>query len=128
MIHRAVLGSLDRFIGVLIEHYAGKFPLWLSPTQVILLPIADRHNEYCRKVAAQMKDAGLRVDIDETSETTSKKIREAQLKQYNYILVVGDAEVKNGTVNVRTRDEKVHGEKKVSGFVKELVEEVRMKK
>lgn len=128
MVHRALLGSLERFMGILIEHYAGKFPLWLNPNQVVLLPIADRHNEYSQKVAAQMREAGLRVTIDDSSETTNKKVREAQLQQYNYILVVGDKEVQNGTVNVRTRDEKVHGERKVEAVVKELVEEVRVRK
>lgn len=128
MVHRAILGSLERFIGVLIEHYAGKFPLWLNPNQVILLPIADRHAEYCRKVAEKMREAGLRAEVDENAETTNKKIREAQLKQFNYILVCGDAEVKNGTVNVRTRDEKVHGEKNVDALIHELLDEIRMKK
>jgi len=128
IIHRALLGSLERFIGILVEHYAGKFPLWLNPNQVVVLPIADRHVEYCEQVAAQMREAGLRVDINVSAETTNKKIREAQLQQYNYILVVGDNEVKNKTVNVRTRDEKVHGEKNVGALVKELLNEVEEKK
>ena len=128
IIHRAMLGSLERFMGCLIEHYAGKFPLWLNPNQVIILPIADRHAAYAKKAALKMSEAGLRVAVDESAETTNKKIREAQLAQYNYILVVGDAEEKNGTVNVRTRDEKVHGEKKVDVLVKELGLEIGKRK
>jgi threonyl-tRNA synthetase len=125
MIHRAIFGSLERFIGVLTEHYAARFPLWLSPVQIVLLPIADRHNEYCAEVMHQMKSSGLRVEIDDNALTTNKKIRNAQLQQINYILVVGDAEVTNKTVNVRTRDGEVHGEKKASELVDELVKEVK---
>jgi len=124
MIHRAILGSIERFIGVLIEHYAGKFPMWLSPRQVILLPIADRHAGYANEIAKQMKDKGLRVEVDSRTETTSKKVRDAQVAQINYILVVGDNEIKNKTVNVRTRDNKVLGEKPADGFVNELAKEV----
>lgn len=128
MIHRAIFGSLERFIGILTEHYAGKFPLWLNPNQIILLPIADRHAKYCHEAAAQFKNAGLRVAVDESPETTNKKIRDAQLQQYNYILVVGDRETQNKTVNVRTRDEKVHGEMKVDALIKQLLKEVELKK
>jgi threonyl-tRNA synthetase len=128
MLHRTVLGSLERFMGILIEHYAGKFPLWLNPNQVMLVPIADRHHDYCGKVAKEMQKTGLRVEIHESHETTNKKIREAQLQNFNYILVVGDKEVENKTVNVRTRDEKVHGEKKVGVLIKQLMEEINQKK
>lgn len=128
MIHRAVLGSLERFFGIMIEHYAGRLPLWLSPVQVKILPIADRHIEYCRKIAEEMKQHDLRVEINEKAETTSKKVREAQLEQVNYIIVVGDQEVNNSTVNVRTRDEKVLGEKKVAEFISQLEAEVKSKK
>jgi len=125
MIHRAILGSMERFIGIMIENYAGKFPLWISPVQATLLPIADRHKDYCEKTARKMKDAGLRVETDFRAESTSKKVRDAQLSQINYILVVGDTEKKNGTVNVRTRDNKVHGEKKVEEFLKDLEREIK---
>jgi threonyl-tRNA synthetase len=125
MIHRAVLGSVERFLGILIEHYAGKFPLWISPNQVIILPIADRHNEYVEKIAKEMKAAGLRVDIDERSESTKKKVRDAQLQQYNYILIVGDSEIENNTVNVRTRDEVVHGETPVTEFIAQRQNEIK---
>jgi threonyl-tRNA synthetase len=127
MIHRAVLGSLERFMAMLIEHCAGKFPLWLSPVQVKLLPIADRHHEYCQKLWKQMNDAGLRVEIDDHALTVNKKVRNAQLEQVNYILVVGDKEVENKTVNVRTRENKVLGEKKVDSFLEELEKEKERK-
>ncbi|HME86843.1 MAG TPA: threonine--tRNA ligase [Candidatus Nanoarchaeia archaeon] len=127
MIHRAVLGSLERFIGLLIEHFAGRFPLWLSPVQVKILPIADRHNEYAQKVAQAMQSADIRVEVDTKAESTPKKVRDAQLEQVNYILVVGDKEVESNTVNVRTRDNIVHGEKKVDAFMKEILDEVNQK-
>ena len=127
MIHRAIFGSLERFIGILVEHYGGRFPLWLNPNQVIVLPIADRHAKYALDVVGELKRVGLRADVNDSSETTNKKVREAQLQQYNYILVVGDREMENKTVNVRTRDEKVHGEKKVDVVVKELLKEVEMR-
>jgi threonyl-tRNA synthetase len=128
ILHRVVYGSLERFIGILIEHYAGKFPLWLSPVQVKLLPIADRHIGYCKKVKGQMEKSNIRVEIDDKPLTTNKKVRNAQLEQVPYILVVGDKEETNGTVNVRTRDNEVHGEKKVDVLVGELVKEVNARK
>ena len=128
MIHRAVLGSLERFFGIMVEHYAGRFPMWLSPVQVKLLPIADRHAEYAKSVAQKMEDAGLRTSVDERPLTTSKKVREAQLSRVNYIIVVGDSEIEKQSVNVRTRDEEVLGEKPVDEFIHSLVEEVKLKK
>jgi len=128
IIHRTSIGAYERTLALLIEHYAGKFPLWLSPVQVRILPIADRHVEFCKKVLEKMKESGLRVELDDKTETTNKKVRNAQVQQVNYILVVGDNEVKNKTVNVRTRDNKVHGEKKVDAFIKELLTEVETKK
>jgi threonyl-tRNA synthetase len=128
MIHRVIYGSMERFLGVLIEHYAGKFPMWLSPVQAIILPIADRHFGYAEKIKKDMFDAGLRVEVDKRAESTSKKVRDAQVRQINYILVVGDKEEKASTVNVRTRDNKVHGEKKANILIKELLKEVEDKK
>jgi threonyl-tRNA synthetase len=127
MLHRAVLGSVERFMGVLLEHFAGKLPLWLSPIQVKILPIAERHMDYAKKVADEMKKAGLRVEVDERSESTSKKVRDAQVEKVNYILVVGDKEAQNNSVNVRTRNSEVLGEKKVDDFIKELLVEVKEK-
>ena len=128
MIHRAVLGSIERFMAIMIEHYAGKFPLWLSPNQVIILPIADRHNEYCDAIAKEFSGKGLQVHVDTRSESTKKKVRDAQVAKWNYILVIGDKEVESKTVNVRTRDEEVLGEKKVDKFIFELQEEIKEKK
>ena len=103
MIHRAILGSLERFSGVLIEHYAGAFPLWLAPEQVRVVPIATRHEEHAEKLVAQLREAGLRARVDQSRETLGKKIREAQLMKVPYVLVAGDKEIEAGTVAVRDR-------------------------
>ncbi len=128
MVHRAVLGSLDRFIGILIEQYAGKFPLWLSPVQVKVLPLADRFNEYAEKVCSQLREHMVRAEVDDRSESLNRKVREAQLAQINYILVVGEKEQKDHTVNIRTRDNVVHGEKKVETFLNEILKEIKERK
>lgn len=104
VIHRAPLSVHERFLAFLIEHYAGAFPVWLSPVQVKVLPIADRHQEYANKVAAQLKDAGVRVQVDDRSERLSAKIRDAQVHKIPYMLVVGDKEAEQSTVAVRKRD------------------------
>lgn len=127
MLHRAVLGSVERFMGILVEHFAGKFPLWISPMQVIILPIADRHNSYAESLREEFKKEGLKVTINDKAETMNKKIRSAQIEKINYILVVGDKEKENKTINVRTRDEKILGEMKVSDFVLKLKEEIKNK-
>jgi threonyl-tRNA synthetase len=127
MIHRTIIGSTERFMGVLLEHFAGKLPLWISPIQSKILPIAERHLDYAKKVADKMKKAGLRVEVDERSESTSKKVRDAQVEKVNYILVVGDKEAENNSVNVRTRSSEVLGEKKVNDFINELLIEVKEK-
>ena len=101
MIHRALLGSMERFIGILIEHYAGEFPLWLAPVQALVLPIADRHVDYARGLAAQLKASGIRADVDERSESVGKKIRDAELHKAPYMLVVGDKEQDAARVAVR---------------------------
>jgi len=103
MVHRALMGSLERFFGVLVEHYSGAFPVWLSPVQVMIIPIADRHVDYARKVEAVLKADGLRVQIDARSERMNSKIREAQLQKIPYMLVVGDKEVAEEAVSVRLR-------------------------
>src|SRR6266545_3736936 len=103
VIHRAIFGSFERFIALLLEHYAGAFPLWLAPVQVILLPIADRHLDYARDVRDQLAPAGLRVELDERQEKIGYKIREAQLQKIPYMLVVGDKEAADGTMSVRSR-------------------------
>ena len=103
MIHRALLGSMERFMGVLIEHYSGAFPLWLAPVQAVLVPIADRHLDYAGQVADQLKAAGLRVEVDSRNERMNAKIRDAQMQKIPYMLVVGDREVEDGTASVRLR-------------------------
>jgi len=105
MIHRALFGSLERFMGVLIEHYAGAFPLWLAPVQAVVLPIADRHVEYGAKVVESLQTAGYRVHLDDRNEKTGYKIREAQMQKIPYMLVVGDREAEAGAVSVRSRAE-----------------------
>ncbi len=127
MIHRAVLGSIDRFMGVLIEYFAGKFPLWLSPVQIIFLPIADRHMDAVKKFGELCMQAGIRFEIDDSHSTLNKKIRNAELQYIPYILVVGDKEMENDSVNIRTRDNVVHGEKGVQEFISEVVEQIQKK-
>ncbi len=109
MIHRAPFGSMERFVGILIEHFNGAFPLWLAPLQVEMIPIADRHLEYARQVAAELRAAGLRVQVNESGDRMSKQIRDAQLQKIPYMLVVGDQEVADETVAVRTRDNEDRG-------------------
>jgi threonyl-tRNA synthetase len=103
MIHRALFGSMERFFGVLIEHYAGAFPMWLAPVQVAVLPITDRVNEYARKVARELRSAGLRVEANLRSEKIGAKIRDAQLQKVPFMLVLGDREMEQGGVAVRER-------------------------
>ena len=104
MVHRALFGSMERFFGVLVEHYGGAFPMWLAPVQAVVIPIADRHNEYASSVAAQLRAAGLRVDVDERGERMNAKIRDAQLQKIPIMLVVGDKEAANGEASVRLRN------------------------
>jgi threonyl-tRNA synthetase len=118
MIHRAILGSIERFSGVLIEHYAGAFPLWLAPAQVRVIPIASRHEGYAGKVAVRLKEAGLRAEVDDSRETLNKKVRAAQLEKVPYVLVVGDKEEEAGTVAVRDRA----GTEKRGASLEEFVE------
>jgi threonyl-tRNA synthetase len=117
MIHRAPFGSMERFVGILIEHFNGAFPLWLSPVQAMVVPIADRHNEYAHQVAQQLRAAGLRVEVDDSSDRMNKKIRNAQLQKIPYMLVVGDKEMENTAVAVRTRQEEDRGAVSVAEFI-----------
>jgi threonyl-tRNA synthetase len=105
MIHRALLGSMERFAGILIEHYGGRFPVWLAPQQAIVLPVSDRHNAYASQALAELRGAGIRAGADERSDQLGKKIRDAELGRYPYMLVVGDREQEAGTVAVRSHDE-----------------------
>ena len=117
MVHRALLGSLERFFGVLVEHYGGAFPVWLSPVQVTLIPIADRHVDYAYAVAEQLRAAGLRVEVDESSERMQAKIRDAQMQKVPYMLIMGNREVEAGQVNLRMRDGNVPGAMSVDDFI-----------
>jgi threonyl-tRNA synthetase len=128
MIHRAVLGSLERFFGIMIEHYSGKLPLWLSPEQVRVLTVADRFQPYAEELIKKYAAAGIRASPDFRAESVSKKVRDGQLSYVNYMLVVGEQEVSTNTINVRTRDNKVLGQKNPDEFLKELLEENRLKK
>ena len=124
VIHRAISGSLERFMGVMIEHYAGVFPLWLSPVQVKVLPISEKHNEYGMKVLKALKDAGLRAEIDDANESLGKKIRNAKTEKVPYIFVVGEKEEAAGTVGVETRAGG-EGEKSLSEMLTRLTDEYR---
>jgi threonyl-tRNA synthetase len=117
MVHRALYGSIERFFGVLIEHYAGAFPVWLSPLQVALVPIAERHAEYARSVAKQLEDIGVRVHVDDRSEKMNAKIREHALQKVPFVLVIGDKEQAENKVSVRTRGKGDEGQALVSNFV-----------
>ena len=128
VIHRAIFGSFERFIALLIEHYAGKFPLWLAPLQVIVLPIADRHVEYAHSVEEKLREAGLRVKIDGRQEKVGYKIREAQLRKIPYMLVVGDRESSEGTVAVRSVTTGDQGGQALNSFIKASLEEIRVKR
>jgi threonyl-tRNA synthetase len=128
VIHRAIFGSFERFIALLIEHYNGAFPLWLSPVQARILPIADRHLEYARQTVERLKAAGLRVELDERQEKIGYKIREAQLQKIPYMLVIGDREAAEGTVAVRTRTGGDQGAQPVETFVAAALEEIRTRR
>ncbi len=123
MIHRALLGSIERFLGVLIEHYGGAFPVWISPVQVKILPIADRHIEYALKVKERLEKENLRVELDERNEKIGYKIREAQIEKVPYMLILGDKEAKNESVALRLRSEKDLGQIKIDEFIRRVSKE-----
>ena len=125
MVHRALLGSLERFLGILVEQYRGALPVWLSPVQVRVIGIADRHTKYIEAVADYLKEQGLRADTDSRNETLSRKVREAQLQKIPYILVAGDSEEKANSVSIRTRDGKVEKNVPVEEFTARLLKEHR---
>ena len=127
VIHRAIFGSLERFIAILVEHFAGAFPLWLAPVQAIVLPIADRHFDYAREVVAALGTAGLRADLDDRQEKVNYKIREAQLQKIPYMLVVGDRESADRAVAVRSRAKGDLGARPLEQFVTDALAEVRAK-
>jgi threonyl-tRNA synthetase len=120
MIHRALMGSFERFIGILIEHYAGEFPIWLTPVQAIALPIADRHTEAAAAALARLREAGLRAELDDRTESVGRKIRDAELRKIPYMLVVGDREAEEGSVAVRRHGAGDEGTVPVEEFVERL--------
>jgi threonyl-tRNA synthetase len=127
MIHRVVLGSIERFIGVITEHYAGAFPLWLSPVQVEVLPVSNAFNDYAAEVTKKLDDAGIRVHLDDRNEKIGYKIREAQLQKTPYMLVVGEREKNDGSVSVRTRSGEDKGAVKTEEFIAQALEEIKNK-
>jgi len=128
MIHRALLGSWERFFGLLIEYYAGAFPLWLSPVQVKIIPISDKHNEHALKALAEMKKHGIRAEIDDRSERMNLKIRQAQLEKINYMVVLGDKEVAENAVSVRKRNGEQLPTQSLADFIAALATEITDKK
>ncbi len=127
MIHRVAFGSIERFIGILIEHFAGAFPLWLNPVQVAVIPIGDAHLDYAKQVVEQLTQAGMRVKLDDRNEKMGYKIREAQVQKINYMLVIGDREMENGQVAVRSRKDGDKGAVTVEEFLASALEEIRTK-
>jgi threonyl-tRNA synthetase len=127
MLHRAVTGATERFLGLLIEHYAGAFPLWLAPVQAALIPIADRHIEYAQRVADRIQAAGLRPDIDSRAERMNAKIRQAQIEKVPYMLVVGDKEAETDSVSVRLRNGENLGAMSVQDCIDRMSDEVARK-
>ena len=125
VLHRAMLGAIERFMGVLIEHYGGAFPLWLAPVQVVVIPIADRHVGYADDMASKLRGRGLRVEVDGRNERMNLKIREAQLKKIPYMLVVGDREAEGGTASVRSRDAGNLGATPMSKLLEDLSDEAK---
>jgi threonyl-tRNA synthetase len=125
MVHRALLGSMERFFGALIEHYAGAFPVWLSPVQAVLIPIADRHVPYAREVAQKLKEAGFRVEVDDRSERMNAKIRDAQMQKVPYMLVVGDKEMEQSSVALRLRSGENPGPITLDEFLKRARQDIQ---
>jgi threonyl-tRNA synthetase len=125
MIHRALFGSFERFIGILLEHLGGELPAWLAPVQAIVLPIADRQDEAAASVVAALAAAGLRGELDERSESVGRKIREAELRKIPFMLVVGEREAADGTVSVRERGEGDTGAVAIAELVDRLAEITR---
>jgi len=128
MIHRALLGSIERFIGVLIEHYAGEFPLWLAPVQAVVIPIKEGNNKYAQKIGERLEKENIRFEIWNNNETLSKRIREAEMQKIPYILIVGDKEEKKDMVAVRERKQGDLGQEKINSFVKKILKIIETKR
>lgn len=124
MIHRAPFGSMERFVAVLIEHTSGKFPLWLTPDQVIILPISEKYEKYAKKVLQYLKNSEIRAQIDLRSEKTGRKIRDAELKHIPYMLIVGEKEENENTVSVRKQGEGDKGNLQINEFIDHIKKEI----
>jgi threonyl-tRNA synthetase len=127
MVHRAIMGSIERFIGLLIEHYAGLFPTWLAPTQVVVIPVSDRYLDYADEVYARLKEAKIRVKLDDESGKVGYKIRKAELMKIPYMLIVGEKEQQSGTVSVRSKREGDLGAMEISVFLDKILNEIKEK-
>ncbi len=128
VVHRVIYGSLERFIGMLIEHTAGNFPLWLNPEQVRIMAVTDKNNKYAEEIYKKLKEAGLRVSFDKKPNSIGKKVREAQIEKINYMVTIGDKEEEKKTIAIRTRDGKVSFDVKLESFIKELRKEIEDKR
>ncbi len=124
MVHRALWGSVERFFGILIEHYAGAFPVWLAPVQAEVLPLSEKFSEYAKKVTQQLKDAGFRAHLDDRNEKLQAKIRDAQMQKIPYMLIVGGKEAEAGTVSVRHQSKGDLGPRPLAEFVADLKAEI----
>ena len=128
MLHRAMFGSIERFLGILIEHFAGKFPLWMAPVQIEVIPVSEKTNEYAEKVYEELKNNGFRVEIDTRNSQMGAKIRDAQMRKINYMLILGEKERDNGSISVRTRNNENINDIKLDKFMDDLSEEIKEKR
>jgi len=128
MVHRAIIGALERFIGVLLEHYAGSLPLWLSPEQIWIIPVGSRHRKYAQAVKKELSSFNFRTELKDEAETVSKKIREGEIQKIPYLLVVGDKEIKTKSVRVRKRGKGDIGVTKLTKFLEKIKIEIEKKK
>jgi len=128
MIHSAIVGSPERFMGVLIEHHAGAFPLWLSPVQTMIIPVSEKFNEYGNKILEELKKNDIRVEIDDSDESLGKRIRNTEKQKVPYILVVGEKEEGSKSVAVRSRDTKEQNVSKIEEFIEKVLKEIKEKK
>lgn len=127
IIHRAIFGSFERFIGIITEHYQGAFPLWLAPVQVVIIPITDKQTDYAEKIHKELKNNGIRVELDSRSETMQSKVRDATLQKVPYMLIIGEKETTGGFVSARTREGEDLGKQNLDEFLKKLKEEIETK-
>ena len=127
MLHRAGYGSLERFIGILIEHFGGAFPTWIAPVQAKIIPVTEKHLEYAKTIASALEESNIRVEVEEANETLGYKIRKAQMEKVPYMLIVGDKEMKTHTVSIRSRKNGDEGAAPVAMFAANLIREIKSK-